>query len=511
MMKKGNISIRHFNVHWPGIVLICLYLCVCLCLFTLSSARADSLSPNEKSQLFQVYATDQLKEAFRRISLTFDDLSHDDMVLRRDGNKTYLYVGMKREGKNYYTFDVSNKLEPKLVFSIKGGDGEYARLAQTWSRPTITQIRIGTTVMDVMIIGGGYDVSQDDKVIRSVDSTGNAIFIIDANTGIKLYEITSDDADLKISEMQYSITGRISTIDRDADGLADHLYAADLGGQIFRIDIYNGETENNVIKGGLLADFNGDTKTTNRRFYYGPDVTEVVTVNEPYFAVAIGSGFRDGPVNSNVQDSFYMLKDQGVYSKDDNGHFTFPNGTYTVKDLYDATNHQLTSGDIILKTTAYSDLNMLAGWRIDLQACGEKVLISPLILNYQILFTTYSPASDNLANCSFTADTEQAYLVDLLTGNAVVDLDQDMLITRADRAVKLHQTKIASAPTIVIKNLVKPVVCVGSDCASAVIEFDANGNEIPCKNDFACLVQNIFGRFERIQPLSWKTEIEIKP
>ncbi|MEN8823381.1 MAG: hypothetical protein ABF253_03135, partial [Glaciecola sp.] len=69
----------------------------------------------------------------------------------------------------------------------------------------------------------------------------------------------------------------------------------------------------------------------------------------------------------------------------------------------------------------------------------------------------------------------------------------------------------ASAPTIVIKNLVKPVVCVGSDCASAVIEFDANGNEIPCKNDFACLVQNIFGRFERIQPLSWKTEIEIKP
>ena len=498
---------RHFNVHWSGIILIGMY----LCLLTLSSVRADSLSLNASNQFLSIYATEQLKAVFRQISLTFDDLSHDDMVLRRDGDKTYLYVGMKREGKNYYAFDVSNKLDPNLVFSIKGGEGEYARLAQTWSRPTIAQIRIGTTVMDVMIIGGGYDVSHDDKVIRSADDTGNAIFIIDANTGTKLYEITSDDADLNISEMQYSITGRISTIDRDADGLADHLYAADLGGQIFRIDIYNGETGSNLIKGGILADFNGDTKTSNRRFYYGPDVTEIVTVSEQYLAVAIGSGARDGPLNINVQNSFYMLKDQGVYSKDDNGHFTFPNGAYTLKDLYDATNHQLTSGDIILKTTAHSDLSVMAGWRIDLEVCGETVLISPLILNYQILFTTYSPASDNLANCSFTADTGQVYLVDLLTGNAVVDLNQDMLINQTDRAAKLNQTQIASAPKIFINNLVKPVVCLGSNCASAVIEFDTNGNEVPCVNDFACLVQHIFGRFERIQPLSWTTEIESKP
>lgn len=497
----------HFNVNWPGIVLISVY----LCLLTASSVRADSLSPNENTPLFEVYATEQLKAAFNQISLTFDDLSHDDIVFRRDAEKTYLYVGMRREGKNYYMFDVSNTLDPKLVFSIKGGEGEYARLAQTWSRPTITQIRIGKTVMDVMIIGGGYDVGQDNKIIRSVDSTGNAMFIIDANTGTKLYEITSENADLNISKMQYSITGRISTIDRDADGLADHLYAADLGGQIFRIDIYNGETGSNVIKGGLLADFNGDTKTSNRRFYYGPDVTEIVTVNEQYFAVAIGSGFRGGPLNSNVQDSFYMLKDQGVYSKDENGHFTFPNVAYRPKDLYDATHHQLTSGDIFLKTTAHSELSVMTGWRIDLQACGEKVLISPMILNYQILFTTYSSASDNLANCTFTDNTGQAYLVDLLTGNAVVDLNQDMLITRTDRAAKLNQTKIASTPNIFIKNLVKPVVCVGNDCASAVIEFDKNGNEIPCVNDFACLAQNIFGRFERIQPLSWTTEIEIKP
>lgn len=33
--------------------------------------------------------------------------------------------------------------------------------------------------------------------------------------------------------MKHSIVSRISTLDRDADGLVDHLYFGDLGGQIF--------------------------------------------------------------------------------------------------------------------------------------------------------------------------------------------------------------------------------------------------------------------------------------
>ena len=434
-----------------------------------------------------------------------------DMVLRTYGDKTYLYVGMRRGGNNYYVFDVTSKLDPKLVFSIKGGEGEYTRLAQTWSRPTITKMRIGTAVKDVMIIGGGYDDSQDDKLVRSADGAGNAIFIIDANTGAKLYEIAPDNADLNISDMQYSIAGRISTIDRDADGLADHLYAADLGGQVFRFDIYNGATGSNLVKGGLLADFNGDTETSNRRFYYGPDVTEVATGSEQYFAVAIGSGFRAGPLNTSVQDSFYMLKDEGVYIKDEYGRFTLPSTAYTASDLYDATAHQLTANDTVVREVAQTSFRAKQGWRIDLQTGGEKVLASPLILDYQIFFTTYLPASASASACAPPAGNARAYLVDLFTGNAVVDLNQDTLETSTDRFALLNQTGIAPDTKILIENIVKPVVCLGAECTSAVIEFDTNGNEIQCLSDFACLAQNIYGRFERIQPQSWTTEIERKP
>ena len=54
----------------------------------------------------------------------------------------------------------------------------------------------------------------------------------------------------------------------------------------------------------------------------------------------------------------------------------------------------------------------------------------------------------------------------------------------------------------------QPVVCLGTECASAVIEVDEQGDEVACTSAFGCLAQNIYGRFERIQKSSWKTEIE---
>ncbi len=434
-----------------------------------------------------------------------------DLVVRRYGEKIYLYVGMRRGGANYYVFDVTSKLDPKLVFSIQGGEGEYARLGQTWSRPTLTKIRIGSTVKDIMIVGGGYADSQDTNRVRTADNVGNAIYIIDANTGVKLYEIASNNADLNIANMKYSITGRISTIDRDADGLADHLYAADLGGQVFRFDIYNGATGSDLIKGGLFADVNGDTVSTNRRFYYGPDVTEVATADEQYFAVALGSGFRADPLNTAIQDGFYMFKDDGVYLKDTYGHFTLPSSPLTPDSLYNATSQQLTSSDSVVKELAQADFRAKQGWRIDLQSGGEKVLASPLIVDYQVLFTSYLPKDESVSLSASTAGNARAYLVDLFTGNAVMNAHQDSVDRHSDRFAELKQTGIAPNPKILIENIVKPVVCLGTECASAVIEYDHSGQKIACLGDFACLAQNIYGHFERVQPQSWQTEIERQP
>ncbi|MBF7074743.1 pilus assembly protein PilY [Glaciecola sp. MH2013] len=432
-----------------------------------------------------------------------------DMVYREYEGKKYIYIGMRRGGTNYYVVDVTSKLDPKIVFTIEGGQGDYFNLGQTWSRPTITKVKIGDVIKNVMIIGAGYDDDQDDKAERSADTVGNSVYIIDADNGDLLWSASnSNTADLNLPDMQYSIPARIAVIDRDNDSLADHMYVADTGGQIFRLDIYNGEPVNKLVSGGLLAQTGGDEPENNRRFYYAPDVSEISTVNEHYYAVAIGSGFRAGPLNTTINDNFYMIKDDGVFVRDSANKFTLPSTPLQLSDLYDATEHLLTSDNEEERAIQNTLFSSKSGWMIRLTSGGEKVLASPLILDYQIFFTTYLPSSASTSACAPPTGNSRAYLVNLVDGNAVEDLNDNDQQDATDRYAQLKQTGIAPDTKILIENIVSPVVCLGAECVSAVIETDENGDIRPCGSDFECLARNIYGRFERVQKNTWKTEVE---
>ena len=430
-----------------------------------------------------------------------------DMILRTVDDKKYLYVGMRRGGRNYYVFDVTQKDSPKLKFKIEGGAGTLAKLGQTWSRPTITKVNMGGQVKNVMIIGGGYDDAQDDRSVRASDVMGNAVFMFDADTGSLLWHASNEDADLNLSNMTYSVPGRISVIDRDNDGFADHMYVSDTGGQLFRLDIYNGESGADFIKGARLADFGGDTEETNRRFYYGPDVTEIALGDELYYGIALGSGWRASPLDTVVEDNFYMLKDSGVFNRDTNGDYTYMS-TVTESDMYNATSHALNSSDESERALASQTFANKAGWYLNLTINGEKVLSSPLIIDYKVFFTTYVPAESSTSACAPPTGNSRAYLVSMFNGNAVTDVNNDGEVNGEDRSADLKQTGIAAETKILIEDIVSPVVCLGTECASAVIEVDEDGNDVDCVNAFECLAENIYGRFERIQRGSWHSETE---
>jgi type IV pilus assembly protein PilY1 len=432
-----------------------------------------------------------------------------DMVYREHEGRKYIYIGMRRGGLNYYVVDVTDKLDPKIVFTIEGGQGDYFNMGQTWSRPTITKVRIGDEAKNVMIIGAGYDDDQDSKAERSEDTMGNSVYIIDADNGDLLWSASNHNlADLTLPEMKYSIPARIAVIDRDNDGFADHMYAADMGGQIFRLDIYNGESGSRLVEGGLMASLGGDEAENNRRFYYAPDVSEVTTVDEHYYAVAIGSGFRAGPLNTTINDNFYMIKDKGVFVRDSSNKFTLPSTPIGLGELYDATEHLLTSDDEDERAIQNTLFASKSGWMIRLTSGGEKVLASPLILDYQIFFTTYLPASSNESACAPPTGNSRAYLVNLIDGNAVEDLNDNDVQDSTDRFAQLKQTGIAPDTKILIENIVSPVVCLGAECVSAVIETDADGEIVSCGSDFECLARNIYGKFERVQKNTWRTEVE---
>ena len=53
--------------------------------------------------------------------------------------------------------------------------------------------------------------------------------------------------------MTNSIPGDVRAVDLTGDGFADRMYAADIGGRVWRFDIRNGQDASNLVKGGVFA------------------------------------------------------------------------------------------------------------------------------------------------------------------------------------------------------------------------------------------------------------------
>lgn len=250
----------------------------------------------------------------------------------KTATKINLYAGMRRGGSNYYALDVTSKNDPKLKWVIKGAyNGDkvtvgFDKLGLTFSAPKLASVKVGGVKTKVLIFSGGYDKEHDninysvgedtfDNIPRN-DTVGNALYIVNAETGALLWRAggSNSDADLKLTSMTNSMPASPTIVDRNGDGLADIIYASDLRGQIFRFDINNSAaTLKSAVSGVRLAQLAGSTAADNRRFFNSPDVALIRdSGKKPYFTISIGSGFRASPLNEQTNDRFYMIRDSYV-------------------------------------------------------------------------------------------------------------------------------------------------------------------------------------------------------
>ena len=388
------------------------------------------------------------------------------------GEHVYLYFGMRRGGRYIYSMDVTNRNAPELRWVIEGGTGDYAELGQTWSSPNVEKIKIGGVEKTVLIFGAGYDVTQDVRITRGTDSVGRGIFIVDADTGDLLWRAGPDgSADLQLTEMKYSIPARIKPIDIDGDSYMDRLYVGDMGGQLWRIDIDNKSTGNNIsATGGRIADLavDGDVNE-NRRFYNPPDVALILEEGQaPYISIIAASGFRAHPLQTDTHDRVYMIRDYDVYQVPTD--YT----TVTEADLFDTTDNIIGEGAQVDVDTAKASLNGAQGWyitfnEIDGSFVGEKALSEPLILNGVAIFTTFIPASAGLTSntCKANDGTGAIYFVNVVDGTPTYENTGDANQTRADRRMFLARGGIPPTPRVIITEDGIPTLCVGTECSKS--------------------------------------------
>jgi len=328
------------------------------------------------------------------------------------GDSAYLVVGMRRGGRNYYALNVTDPANPKVMWVIQGGTGEFAELGQTWSKPVKTKLMHYGSEKDVLIFAAGYDTANDGaQMTNSNDTMGRGFFVVDAKTGQRLAQINQTNH----GEMVYSMPADINVIDINFDSIADYFFIGDLGGQVWRFDFETagtGSIQNNIT-GSVVADLASGDSEQRRRFYYAPDVALIQDDdNNTFLNISVGSGWRAHPLDTNgVGDRFYSFRDYAIYSapRDDSGAVKYPD-TITATDLQDVTSAGF--------STANDTDEPLKGWQFSFDSKGEKVLSASITIDRKILFTTYVPENAGAQRCSVSLGNGRFYAVDASTGAA---------------------------------------------------------------------------------------------
>ena len=394
------------------------------------------------------------------------------------GDRVILYFGMGRGGSSYFALDVTDRNAPTLLWRI--GPAEIGTkllpgAGQSWSMPELAQVEVAGVTQNadkqVLIFGGGYDTVQDNGPYAT-DNAGNRIYMVDAISGDLLwYAGPSSDAtaNLKLASMTHAIPANIRVVDVTGDGFADRMYAGDMGGRVWRFDIYNGQPKASLVTGGVFASLGNAHLSTHpnsstRRFYSAPDVAYLRGGGRSWLNIAIGSGYRGHPLNIETQDRFYSLRDYRPLARLTQAQYNAAAAiTEADASLIDVTN------DIAPLIPVGA-----SGWRMDLRRpaaawTGEKSLSEARTVNNMIQFTTYEPSSASTVisnSCSPGVGVNRLYTVSAFTAAPVLNRSNPLLppASTADRDSRLAQGGIAPEVVWVFPPPANEVTCVGAEC-----------------------------------------------
>lgn len=308
-------------------------------------------------------------------SRTIQNDAGEDETINLKG-KQWVYGGLRMGGRSYYSLDLTDMSSPKVKFHIDPNnkqvhylDGSVTKsktidelkyMGQSWSKPTLAYVNWFGKRKLVMIVGGGYDAGSTTgmdadgdgeyttttvagklvKVKRNgyagyenanydqINKIGAGVYMFDADNGDLLWSVSGNNAsttttgtkNLKLAgnssnvNMNYSIVSEIKTVDRNNDGLIDHLYFGDLRGQAFRVDF-------SPSTSGFKSQVNRilDLSATRKRFYNAPTFT---IHSEGTAVVSFASGNKSQPLHGHATpvsgvddfDGVFAIYDYDVYS-----------------------------------------------------------------------------------------------------------------------------------------------------------------------------------------------------
>ncbi|MDN5939777.1 MAG: hypothetical protein L0H83_14105, partial [Salinisphaera sp.] len=305
----------------------------------------------------------------------------------------------------------------------------FAELGLTFSVPRIARVLLDDDDSDttppvahtVLVFGGGYDPDYDAGAVPASGVVGNALFMVDAETGALLWKATQGATGTATTNggvtiwqdpgLTDPIASTVTTLDTDGDGYLDRIYVGDVGGQLWRADVGSVDSSDwkalPIANLGRHASANTDG-TDDRRFFHRPDVVRAGRGEDAFYAVVIGSGDRADPLDTATDNKLFVIKDSGALN---------PNPSpITTTELADFSANDCSDGSCAsLLDPTFSQ----RGWSItlggtDSDRVGEKILSSPTTIAGTTLVTSYIPPSAS-NSCRPAVGSGRLYAVNLLT------------------------------------------------------------------------------------------------
>ncbi|WP_372763922.1 pilus assembly protein [Litorivivens sp.] len=376
-----------------------------------------------------------------------------DAATTPTGGKRYVFLSARRGGNIIYALDVTTPTSPQFLWSVS--DADLPELGQTWSQPKVTQV--DGYDYPVLVFGAGYDTAEDSDpapAVTDIDE-GRGIVVLDVRNGDLVWgafpsctgvTVPSGAACVENSSLNRPIAADIALFDNNFDGKTDRLYAADMGGNIWRVDLEPGG--NKAPANWALTQFAslGGTGNNARKFLFPPDVIPT----KDYDIVVGVTGDREKPLYTdnntpglayNVDNRFYLIVDK-------NGGDSVPagNAVITESDLLDRTafncidasnqpidcsydetddRYEDSSGNevtLVTLTEITSDFSgfyiTLEGGTIDGDSEGEKGVNAPLAVAGKVYFGTNQPDIPTPGACSAKLGVARAYSVDIFNATA---------------------------------------------------------------------------------------------
>ncbi|MDO9602926.1 MAG: PilC/PilY family type IV pilus protein, partial [Rhodocyclaceae bacterium] len=332
--------------------------------------------------------------------------------------KAWIYPTMRRGGKRIYALDVTTPTATPTIKWIVGcnRDGSncsagFDDIGQTWSTPNPAPVA-GYNTEQVAFFGGGYDTCEDANTVSPAcgAAKGRKVYAVDAGSGALLKALDTDR----------SVPADIALLDIDADGKADYGYAADTGGNLYRIDMVtrvvapDGAVGYTVrAPGAWTIRKIAATSGGGRKFLFAPALFPIAKDGRVY--VAIGSGDREHPLQTHypfagVTNRFYVYLDNLAVTSGD---------AISLDALSDVTD------DVGCESPLITATSMAKGWFMDLNQYGqgEQTVTSAIIAGGLIAFSTNRPIPPAAGTCGSALGEARGYWVSLLSGSGAINVD----------------------------------------------------------------------------------------